>query len=760
MSFKNLEQRFKENTNKLYGAAKHKFDGGKPSKGANDDPLIVRKPADGYWNAAESRSTPITSAVNDVKRLTLFTASRRGVLFLAKQALLQTGNTFESTRVINPAFHLLNAVPFLHKRRMLKISDQKKDIVSLRRIGQLQEETYNKLAEISSIKSGLKKIPIIGQIVSAATAKRSVGDGVKPYKEARPELKKNDYFMADQISLNSKTANKYTTFFKPKYYPLANNTYNTYLNFSFAKQTWAPIGQKENQYTTLRQTNVSRTGTKRVILEKNVLVPLSREGKKDILSVRYDKSSDKTAIATNIKLDRYVDYGTLPRFKREKSEPGKVEKTPKITDNIRKNKLLGTKIYPKSLEETSLDKRIKADKYIDYGSSQRYKRPLSEPGLVEKKPAIPDTVRKNKTLGSKMYPKSAEEKYVDKEVKDHVADIAKETQKLMSYNGVKYIKYFTYGEGTVRQASQADVVSGKLNARDMALGPNKQRRKISYIRDDSNKKSASPKNPKVSKEAYSRIESKFDDAIMVSFAMGIDDHIRFRAYLKDLQQNVSPQYTPVQYIGRIEKFIYYSGVQREISFKLGLVAFSEEELQGVWRRLNYLTGMTFPYGFNKGIFQPNIIRMTIGDVYVDQPGYITSMNTNFNELAESWELTSGKQVPISAQVSMNFVLIEKASRLADSPFYGITENLDGFSKKIPTAAGNADPRTSPPTNNVPPAVNVNSLRDLFANPFTNRNTNTSINPFANRGTTPSTGSFRGFGGGGGFAGGGGGSSFP
>jgi hypothetical protein len=140
----------------------------------------------------------------------------------------------------------------------------------------------------------------------------------------------------------------------------------------------------------------------------------------------------------------------------------------------------------------------------------------------------------------------------------------------------------------------------------------------------------------------------------------------------------------------MEQFIYYTGVQRDVSFKLGLVAFSKEELGGMWRRINYLTGLAYPFGYNKGIFQPNIVRMTVGNVYVDQPAYITSINTNFSELTETWELDSGKQVPISAIVSMNFTLVEKASRIADSPFYGITEKLDGFSERIPTAGANDD----------------------------------------------------------------------
>jgi len=162
------------------------------------------------------------------------------------------------------------------------------------------------------------------------------------------------------------------------------------------------------------------------------------------------------------------------------------------------------------------------------------------------------------------------------------------------------------------------------------------------------------------------------DAITVSFAMGGYEHIPFRAYIKDLTQTVNPEYKSYSYIGRLEKFITYTSVQRDLSFKLGIIASTKEELDVVWRRINYLTGLAYPIGFHRGIFQPNITRLTIGSLYIDQPGYITSLDTNFNELGESWDLD--EEIPIAATMNIKFTLIEKASRIASSPFYGINES--------------------------------------------------------------------------------------
>jgi len=223
MSFKNLEQRYNENVDKLYGAAKYKFDNGRASRGANDDPLIVRRPNDGYFGGASralGRSLPVSSAFQDVKRITLFTASVRGVVFLLKQQLLQTGNSFEQTRLINPLFTIgAAAAPGLgnlvRMRRHLRpitggpggplLGRTDTTYANVKKIGQLQKETYEQwIADKSPVKF-LKKIPVIGQTLSAFTAKKNIGEdlgyGEEGWAKTRPELGKTsaDYIVPKML---------------------------------------------------------------------------------------------------------------------------------------------------------------------------------------------------------------------------------------------------------------------------------------------------------------------------------------------------------------------------------------------------------------------------------------------------------------------------------------------------------------------------------------------------------------------------------
>lgn len=549
MAFKNLEKKFTENVNKLYRNAKAKFENGKQSNGRNDAPFVVRRPKDGYWNLAESRSLPINSAANDLKRLTLFQLSINGIKFLAKQQLLQTGNTFKFTRIINPAFVVANAVPFLHIKRNLRPLSEltgKTDTsyANVKKMGTMQSDSYDRLK------------------------KWNMPTYISNHINAKPK--------------GSSAINKLGNLFKKT------------------------VGNKLAQ----------------------AFSPIT-----------------STLSAVN------------PLLKRNVGEEKK---------------------WSESRPELAKDSIVQAieNANVNY--------------------------------------QSLTDEYFKKELKENT--------------GTKFIKYFTSAEGIKAPNNRTDsplktVQGNQASIVNAVLGRNK---KISYIKDDANLAAYDAKANFL--EPYKYINNQFDDPIVVSFAMGKDKDVRFRAFIKDLQQSATPEYKNYQYIGRIEKFVNYLGVQREISFKLGIIAFSQTEIDMVWTRINYITSFVYPYGFNKGIMQPNIIRLTIGDVYTNQPGYVTSLNTNFSGITDSWEITKGKQVPISAEMDIKFTLIEKYTKIASSPFYGITETMEDADKKkqftqpisVPKQKdAPANPQTDAPKNNTSTSVNAETrtaVKDAFAKP--------------------------------------------
>lgn len=589
MSFTTLEQRFNERVNTLYNGATTKYDGGRPSAGTTDEPYVLRRPGDSQCGLKiEGRSAPVISSANDVRRLSLFQISTRGIVFLAKQQLLQTGNTFASTRLLNPTFVVANAIPFAHVQRHIDTRDPIRSIgrslvggvlgqtianrifgsgrpvnlTELRKIGQLQKETYDRLAPqtASSIVSKtignvIRKLPVIGKIVSAVSATRSMGE--TDWESSRPELGRDN--------------SGYTS--------ITNTRYGAVSRFS----TW------NGSYTTYLGITDGQTSTR----------------------------PDRLGIILS------TDYLRYSRTRNNWREPEE--------DDYR-SELLSTTARGRDISNQKRN-------YVD--------------GQIER--AID---KQQETFWKKILPS------------------------FIPAAPGNFIKYFTAGEVAVTTR-----FSKTTNARDIA----KDKPKLTYVRDPLNTDLKS-RNIKKVLEPYASLPvidtpntPPQDDIITVSFAMGKDSHVQFRAFLTDLTQDIMPQYKPYQYIGRMEKFIAYTGVQRDISFKLKIVAFGEDELTPVWTRINYLTGMAFPYGFNNGIYQPNIIRMTIGNVYYDQPAYITSLNTNFSEAGESWEITQGKQVPIAATMAMKFTLIEKNTKTAASPFYHITEELSTFKTPEPAA---------------------------------------------------------------------------
>lgn len=549
MSFKTLEDRFNEKVNDIYAAAQLKFEGGLPSTSRFDDPLLTRRPGDGQFGIKqEGRSLPFASAPRDLKRITLFTLSPSGLLFLAKQQLLQTGNTFEHTRLINPVFVIGNTIPFLHLKRNARITRElfgKTDTSTgnLRKMGGLQKETYDSFST-KSVGLLAKVFSPITNTVSSFTSTRSVIEG-KPWEKQRPEL-----------------------------------TLSTVINPSKSFVYGGKV--KEEDYSgPYNAFQVSRYGI--------------GEGGISYSIAKYFKENNEQGI-------REYDPGTVEWIEYKKRY---------LAPNNRSDQL--TTLYGSITEKAN-------------------EANSNEPGWS-----------KEFEIGKNQYETKTNEYFQEETAGSPKGEITTQP----------FLKYF---------------LPGKI---DVTL---ERGSKISYIKDPLNVENQDENNRLL--QPYNKLptvqeEDRSNDPIIVSFAMGRDDHVQFRAFLTNLKEDASPQYNEQQYIGRIEKFITYSGVQRTISFDLALIAFSKDELEVVWKRINYLTGMVFPYGFNKGIMQPNIIRLSIGNVYRDQPGYITSLSKDFNNPSDTWDIDS--EVPIGAVASISFNIIEKATKIASSPFYGINE---------------------------------------------------------------------------------------
>ena len=153
-------------------------------------------------------------------------------------------------------------------------------------------------------------------------------------------------------------------------------------------------------------------------------------------------------------------------------------------------------------------------------------------------------------------------------------------------------------------------------------------------------------------EALDFIPFKFYDAIN-------EAHIVFRAILSGITDTFTPEYAEERYIGRPDKVYVYQGTNREIQFTFDVYPKSVRELASLWKKLNYLAGLTYPSWTNAtggglGMISP-FSRLTIGDMYYEAPGFISALTYTVQDNG-TWE-TDVAKLPKYVQVSCTFVYI-------------------------------------------------------------------------------------------------------
>ena len=163
-----------------------------------------------------------------------------------------------------------------------------------------------------------------------------------------------------------------------------------------------------------------------------------------------------------------------------------------------------------------------------------------------------------------------------------------------------------------------------------------------------------------------------------------DDIIVFRASLTNLDDQFSPSWNRVDMIGRADANYHYSGFERSMQLGFNIYATDRDEVKPIWRKLNALAGYTAPtYDANSiGIIGP-WLRITVGDLLVQQPVIIESLSYTLNDDQTSWEINieqdpEMKQVPIKISVTMQLKVITEYLPENNGQFYTLSKNNDKF----------------------------------------------------------------------------------
>jgi hypothetical protein len=184
----------------------------------------------------------------------------------------------------------------------------------------------------------------------------------------------------------------------------------------------------------------------------------------------------------------------------------------------------------------------------------------------------------------------------------------------------------------------------------------KNSRKMSgtYKGDDLNKLTILDKQRKISDETdisgWNVYEPYNDDLIAFYFYDMVNEkHIPFRASVTGINDSFQADWANYKYIGRADKLYVYDGVTRQLSFSFKVIANSVKELLPMWKRINYLCGLTLPANYTSAPSQgdgsenqfmiPSFVLLTLGDMYKEQPIIINRIGLTIPEGA-SWETVS------------------------------------------------------------------------------------------------------------------------
>ena len=175
----------------------------------------------------------------------------------------------------------------------------------------------------------------------------------------------------------------------------------------------------------------------------------------------------------------------------------------------------------------------------------------------------------------------------------------------------------------------------------------------------------------------------------------------FRAFLEGISDSMSPEWTQQDYAGRPEQGHIYGGYSSSISFSFQAAPGSEEEFKAIWKKVNYLKGMTTPSSYSGATgggayMTPPFMRLTIGDMFNDVYGYLTSLTISVNDDMD-WELDKDVgRLPKGIEIDVDWQVIKKRAPLAGQKFYD-APFLDEIENPVERESPEAQPEVELPT---------------------------------------------------------------
>lgn len=164
---------------------------------------------------------------------------------------------------------------------------------------------------------------------------------------------------------------------------------------------------------------------------------------------------------------------------------------------------------------------------------------------------------------------------------------------------------------------------------------------------------------------------KFFIELLNNDSNGSSQYLYFRAYLDNISDSYTGEWSDVKYSGRAEKFYQYKGFNRDIGVDFTMYAHSQAEHPAIYEKLNTLLGAVTPDYSDIGYMRGTIARITVGSYFKDLPVVINSINIG-GQLDTSWQGQSDSpEAPGLLKISMQMNPIHDFLPKKGAKFYSV-----------------------------------------------------------------------------------------
>lgn len=171
-----------------------------------------------------------------------------------------------------------------------------------------------------------------------------------------------------------------------------------------------------------------------------------------------------------------------------------------------------------------------------------------------------------------------------------------------------------------------------------------------------------PFDGETGKDAKGDSLDTYDFIPLKFYSVGRGKTVQFRATLSGLSETVSPSWDSAKFIGSPFNYYTYSGVERSVQFNFKVYSLNEDEHKVAWEKINFLTSLAYPQGYQYLSVTAPIIKFTLGNMYVSRVGFVESLSYTIDDNAP-WEIGLDKamkdyKLPKIIDVSVTIKFIE------------------------------------------------------------------------------------------------------